>query len=306
MSPKEISSEIKTRIAELKRVIDVDPKSPLSVELAELLRQEGKLADAYEVARNSLIYNRENGWAHFVFGRICLEMGKLSEAEKELQEAISILSREITPYLLLGQTLIRKRDYNGARVVLMNMEERFPTHPDVARFRRYLEQRLIPPLDFGMPETSKLLEKFRGAEPPPPPVRTSVQPIEVIVSKPEELSLDERAKTLISSVAKISGSDTIVFISRENKVYRTSSTSTERIKAFNFLFLSFKSILHKYESKARLGQLKNLVVELEYARLLLVVFYEGWLGVILDPEIELGSFRIQLARLLRRYNFTPL
>lgn len=305
MSPRELNPELRARIAELKRVVDADPKSPLFVELAELLRQEGRLADAYEVARNGLVYNRENGWAHFVFGRICLEMGKLSEAEKELRDATSLLSREIAPYLLLGQTLIRKRDFNGARVVLVNMEERFPTSPEVSRFRRYLEQKLIPPLDFGVPETEKLIEKFRGAEPPPPPVRTSVQPVEVIVSGPEEMSLDQRAKAFISSAAKFPGANDVVFITRENKIYRTSSTPTEKIRVFNFLFSNLLNIIRQHNEKTKLGIVKNIVLETEYARLLIVVLREGWIAVSLEPDVEIGSFRIQLARLIRRHKLNP-
>ncbi len=306
MSPRELSPEVRTRIAELKKVVDANPGSPLFMELAELLRREGRLAEAYEVARQGVVYNRENGWAHFVFGRICLEMGKLMEAEKELTEASSALSREPAPYLLLGQTLIRKRDYNGARIVLTNLEERFPTNSDVARFRRYLEQKLIPPLDFGVPDTEQLVEKFKGAAPPPPPVKTSVQPVEVIVSRPEEISLDERAKSLVTSIARFTGIQDVIFITRESKIYRTSTTTMDKIRAYNSLFSTIYATVKKYNDKTQLGLLKNIVIETEQSRFLIVVLRDGWIGVILDIEVELGSFRIQLARLLRRFDFTTI
>ncbi|MGB9561644.1 MAG: hypothetical protein ACPL6C_02410, partial [bacterium] len=216
------------------------------------------------------------------------------------------LSREPAPYLLLGQTLIRKRDYNGARIVLTNLEERFPTNSDVARFRRYLEQKLIPPLDFGVPDTEQLVEKFKGAAPPPPPVKTSVQPVEVIVSRPEEISLDERAKSLVTSIARFTGIQDVIFITRESKIYRTSTTTMDKIRAYNSLFSTIYATVKKYNDKTQLGLLKNIVIETEQSRFLIVVLRDGWIGVILDIEVELGSFRIQLARLLRRFDFTTI
>jgi tetratricopeptide (TPR) repeat protein len=305
MSPREVAPEYQSRIAELRRLIDSDPNNPAFAELAELYRAQGKLAEAYEIARNGIRMNQENGWAHFIFGRICLEMGKLAEAEKEFRTSTSILIRDIEPYLLLGQTLMRRRDYSGARVVLVRLEELFPTRPEVARFRRYLEQKLIPPMDFGAIETDKLLERYRGESVPPPPVRTSVQPVEIVVTKTES-PLDERAKGLISLVKEISGVDGVVFVSRENKIFRTTNISPNFVKLFSGIIKSFTKILQRAPKALYFGIMRNFIMETERSTVFIMILREGWLACILNEDAELGFFRIQLSRLFRKFDLNPI
>ncbi len=305
MADKGLQPDLEARLAELKRVVDRDPTSPFFAELGELYRAQGKLSEAYTVMRAGIRVHRDNGWAHFIFGRICLEMGKLSEAEKEMQVASELLPQEVAPILFLGQIQMRRRDYEKARIILVRMEEHFSAKAEVSHFRRYLEQKLIPPMDFGAPDTRTVLGKLKGKGVSVRPVRMShrAPEIEVITARPK-VPLEERAKKLVAATRKLPSIEAVLFVSSEGKILRTKDLSLGVIKVLGWVVRTLTRTLRRAPKTFNLKGWKMIAVENEKAKIIISFFKEGWLAVIMDPQEQFGSVRMELERLFRKHQFS--
>ena len=83
-------SESARRIAELHRELASNPASRQFYQLGELLRREGKGAEAAETLRSGLAHHPRYVAAWVALGRSCVDAGQAGEAVHSLEQAIAL------------------------------------------------------------------------------------------------------------------------------------------------------------------------------------------------------------------------
>ncbi len=94
------------RIAELRRELAANPGSRQFYQLGELLRRDGRPAEAAEVLRSGLAHHSRYVAAWVAFGRACLEAGASAEAVTGLREALTLDAENPVAWRLLGEAYL--------------------------------------------------------------------------------------------------------------------------------------------------------------------------------------------------------
>src|SRR5512136_11301 len=96
-------SDSERRIAELQRELAGNPGSRQFYQLGELLRREGKGAEAAEALRAGLAHHPRYVAAWVSLGRACVDAGQASEAVHSLEQALALDPQNPVAWRLLGE-----------------------------------------------------------------------------------------------------------------------------------------------------------------------------------------------------------
>jgi tetratricopeptide (TPR) repeat protein len=96
-------SESARRIAELQRELAGNPASRQFYQLGELLRRDGKSAEAAEALRSGLAHHPRYVAAWVALGRAYVDAGQASEAVHSLEQAIALDPQNPVAWRLLGE-----------------------------------------------------------------------------------------------------------------------------------------------------------------------------------------------------------
>lgn len=96
-------SESARRIAELQRELAGNPASRQFYQLGELLRRDGRGAEAAEALRSGLAHHPRYVAAWVALGRACVDAGQASEAVHTLEQAIALDPQNPVAWRLLGE-----------------------------------------------------------------------------------------------------------------------------------------------------------------------------------------------------------
>ena len=96
-------SESARRIAELQRELAGNPASRQFYQLGELLRRDGKGAEAAEALRSGLAHHPRYVAAWVALGRACVDAGQASEAVHSLEQALALDAQNPVAWRLLGE-----------------------------------------------------------------------------------------------------------------------------------------------------------------------------------------------------------
>ena len=96
-------SESARRIAELQRELAGNPASRQFYQLGELLRREGRGAEAAEALRSGLAHHPRYVAAWVALGRACVDAGQATEAVHSLEQALALDPQNPVAWRLLGE-----------------------------------------------------------------------------------------------------------------------------------------------------------------------------------------------------------
>ena len=102
------------RIAGLQREIAANPASRQFYQLGELLRRDGRWAEAADVLNAGLAHHPRYVAAWVALGRACLEGGKGSDAVRGLEEAIALDPQNPVAWRLVGEARLALGDRAAA------------------------------------------------------------------------------------------------------------------------------------------------------------------------------------------------
>ena len=143
-----------SRLEELRRRVQKDPTSLVFAQLAEEHRRSGEHPEAVRVCRAGLRHHPEYHSARVTLGRALLAMGKLGDAERELQLALRAAPENLAAQREMGE--LYRRDGRLAEAL--------------ARYRAALS---LAPRDADLAamvaEIEQSLPAIVEAAPPPPP-----------------------------------------------------------------------------------------------------------------------------------------
>jgi tetratricopeptide (TPR) repeat protein len=106
--------EASERIAELRRELDSHPASRQFYQLGELLRRDGRAAEAMSVLRAGLVHHPRYVAAWVALARACLDRSLPRDAAAALHEAIELDAHNPVAWRLLGEARLGSGDRFGA------------------------------------------------------------------------------------------------------------------------------------------------------------------------------------------------
>lgn len=106
--------ETSERIAELRRELESNPASRQFYQLGELLRRDGRAAEAMAVLRAGLVHHPRYVAAWVSLGRACLDRTLPRDAAKALHEALELDAHNPVAWRLLGEARLAEGDRFGA------------------------------------------------------------------------------------------------------------------------------------------------------------------------------------------------
>jgi cytochrome c-type biogenesis protein CcmH/NrfG len=106
--------EMSERIAELRRELENNPLSRQFYQLGELLRRDGRAAEAINVLRGGLGHHPRYVAAWVSLGRACLDRTEPKAAAEALHEALELDAQNPVAWRLLGEARLGSGDRFGA------------------------------------------------------------------------------------------------------------------------------------------------------------------------------------------------
>lgn len=103
-----------TRLDELRRRIDADPASIAFATLAEEYRRAGRFEEAVETSRSGLRFHPAYVSARVTLGRSLVELGEMTQAERELRLVIRSSPENLAARRALGDLYWRQLDLSKA------------------------------------------------------------------------------------------------------------------------------------------------------------------------------------------------
>jgi len=100
-----LSESEPAKLLRLEERVSRDPSSPLFLPLAEAYRQAGRPADAERVLRAGLAHHKEHYSARTALGRVLLQLDRLEESRRELEQ----VHRAVPENLLAARLLEEAR-----------------------------------------------------------------------------------------------------------------------------------------------------------------------------------------------------
>lgn len=160
---------------ELQQLVDLtsrDPGSPAFVDLGEAFMALGRPQEAIEVGARGLRANPNSIEGRLMVSRAMVQLHQWKEAQVELLKVVKVDRNHAGGFLLLGEVLMRRADYERAMPVLQHAQNLDPGNARVADLLRRARSQL--PLDPPPPiPTPRPLPQ---AAPPPPMNRPPMLP----------------------------------------------------------------------------------------------------------------------------------
>ena len=161
------------RIEELKRELAGNPQSRQFYQLGELLRREGRNAEAAEVLRTGVAVHPKYVAAWVALGRARLEIDRPGEAAEALDSALALDRQNPVAWRLLGEAKLAGADRWGALEAMSKALELVPGDEVLMAAVEALAGQTAPPSEqvplFSVPRPM-VAAQHPGPVPPPAPV----------------------------------------------------------------------------------------------------------------------------------------
>jgi len=156
------------RIAELRRELESNPASRQFYQLGELLRRDGRAAEATAVLRGGLGHHPRYVAAWVSLGRACLDRSLPRDAAKALHEALELDAHNPVAWRLLGEARLAEGDRFGALDAMQHALQLAPGDDVLRAAVDALASETWPPADAASEPVAAAVPPPAVPEPPPP------------------------------------------------------------------------------------------------------------------------------------------
>ena len=152
-TPRRPSAE---ELEELVELIRRDPGSPVFVDLGEAYLALGRPRDAVDVGARGLRVNPHNLEGRMMVSRAFVMLHQWKQAQAELLKIVKSDRTHKDGFLLLGEVLMRRGDYERALPVLQHAQNLDPANPTLLDLLRRVRsnQPLEPPVPIPTPQST--------------------------------------------------------------------------------------------------------------------------------------------------------
>ena len=178
--------ETSDRIAELRRELESNPASRQFYQLGELLRRDGRAAEAMAVLRAGLVHQPRYVAAWVSLGRACLDRTMPRDAAKALHEALELDAHNPVAWRLLGEARLAEGDRFGALDAMQHALQLAPGDEVLRAAVDSLASETWPPAAPAAPEPAPVVSPAEQAAGPAPEVAVTVaaEPAPAAVAAP--------------------------------------------------------------------------------------------------------------------------
>jgi len=190
-----------SEIAKLTERISKDPKSKLFVPLAEEYKKAGDIEMAIAVLTEGLKNNPGYVTAKSFLGRLLLDQGKLSEAQKEFEEVIRAIPDNVLAQRKLADIHVMQGRAQEALLFFKAVLAVNPKDPEL--------KALVADIEAGRDVRGKIAgPKYKPSAapvaaavptpgPPPPPIKSSSAVPQAVVNRPPVVDAEEPEEVLV-------------------------------------------------------------------------------------------------------------
>jgi len=141
-----------SRINELQAELSANPSSRQFYQLGELLRREGRAAEAAHVLLSGLAHHPRYVAAWVALGRAFLESEAVTQAEGALEQALALDTQNPVAWRLLGETRLARGDRFGALDAMQHALDLAPGDQVIESAVQALSSQTAPPLEAPIEE----------------------------------------------------------------------------------------------------------------------------------------------------------
>ncbi|MBN1903269.1 tetratricopeptide repeat protein [Candidatus Sumerlaeota bacterium] len=259
-----LSTEID--IAELQLMFE-SGRNPLAfIPYAEALRGAGHLNMALEVCKTGILQDEESITGRTLLARILYDMGRYDDALEELANVLQKAHDAFGTNLLMAKILAKKREYHDAMDIVQSIKNMNPLDTDLNELKEFLHSQI-----FSMETRGDLSDNN------PIPYKTS--------------SLDARVDELLRHLRSLPEVMSFSFTKLPDE--------EEDDKHDADLARNFFIIMNRLAKDHKIGNLVNVVLELERYSLLMFCVEGSLLKIVLKPNVNLGRLRLQIEQILK-------
>ena len=189
-------TESARRITELQRELAANPASRQFYQLGELLRREGRGAEAAEVLHSGLAHHPRYVAAWVSLGRACLDAGQAVEAVHGLEQALALDPQNPVAWRLLGEGHLALGERPAALEAMRHCLELVPGDEVLQSAVDELATQVGPPTppeephaaeaqDAALIESSEVFARAQEVEEATPEPEQLAEPLDALVREPE-------------------------------------------------------------------------------------------------------------------------
>ena len=177
-------------LARLEQQLRENPRSTVYAEVADAYLRAGRATDAVDVCHRGLVHHAEHVPGRLALARALVTQGQHKEAQAELLKVVKLDRQCNDAFILLGEVLMHRGDFERAQAILAHAHELDPDDPNVMELLKRARDR-VPPPSTPAPEAHPDLRDDEGdsdlitivqddkkpvAPPPPKPVASAKVP----------------------------------------------------------------------------------------------------------------------------------
>jgi tetratricopeptide (TPR) repeat protein len=132
-------------LARLEQQLRENPRSTVYAEVADAYLRAGRPADAVEVCHRGLVHHAEHVPGRLALARALVTQGQHKEAQAELLKVVKLDRQCNEAFILLGEVLMHRGDYERAGAILAHAHELDPDDANVMDLLKRARDRVPPP-----------------------------------------------------------------------------------------------------------------------------------------------------------------
>src|SRR5437016_1016659 len=118
-------------LARLEQQLRETPRSTVYAEVADALLRAGRAADAVAVCQQGLVHHAEHVPGRLALASALVALGQYKEAQAELLKVVKLDRQCNDAFILLGEVLMHRGDFERAQAILAHAHELDPGDADV-------------------------------------------------------------------------------------------------------------------------------------------------------------------------------
>lgn len=277
--------ELDDRIAKCNKILNENPNSQIFAALAEAYRKKGEIDKAFRICQTGLKIHPGYGSAHMVMAKINFDKGLFDWAEMEIQKAVELDGISHATELALAEIHIHRGEFAKAAKILNKLLESDPGNKHV--------QKLL-----DLTKKLPLESPIRAYEESPSP-----QAVASESDGPEPALRPERKityKELLDFVAGVAGVNGVLLINREGLVADQRWDEPGSPELYGAVARDIEKTIQSQIEISDFGEYENILLEADDLILKLIPLHGNLLLIKANKQINLGTLRLRLPKLLSR------
>ncbi|MEW5922985.1 MAG: tetratricopeptide repeat protein [Candidatus Zixiibacteriota bacterium] len=281
-------TELDDRIAKCNKILNENPNSQIFAALAEAYRKKGEIDKAFRICQTGLKIHPNYGSAHMVMAKINFDKGLFDWAEMEVHKAIELDGASHATDLTLAEIHVHRGEFAKALRILNKLQESDPNN-------RHVQKLLDLTRKLPLESPVSVFEE--------PPVVAQAAAVEEEEPAPFPTPRQEKRityKELLDFIASVGGVDGVLLINREGLVADQRWDDEASTDLYGAVARDIEKTIQSQMEISRFGEYETILLEADDLIIKILPLKDNLLLIKANKQINLGTLRLKLPKLLSR------